>query len=178
MGLDMWLFRTLRVPRLSLDGYWDAENALDKHGPLGLHTPELLAVHPDAVALAPAVLVKQYANGGFTVATIFDKVAYWSKANAVHRWFVTHVHDGQDDSCWSAEVPRSTLEELLDTVETVLLNPQSAARLLPTQAGFFFGSTDYDGTYRCDLEDARDQLRTVLSSTDFDRQIVFYHCWW
>lgn len=44
----------------------------------------------------------------------------------------------------------------------VIVNPELAAELLPTGAGFFFGSTDYDQWYLQDLEHTRDLLSEVI----------------
>lgn len=52
-------------------------------------------------------------------------IGYWRKANAIHRWFVEHVQDGEDN-CQRFYVAREQLIELknaclqvLDKVETV-----------------------------------------------------------
>lgn len=52
-------------------------------------------------------------------------VAYWRKANAIHKWFVTHVQEGKDE-CQESYVTREQLaalvaacEQVLNTVETV-----------------------------------------------------------
>jgi hypothetical protein len=52
-------------------------------------------------------------------------VAYWRKANAIHKWFVDNCQDGVDE-CQKSYVERAKLEELLllcqqvlNTVETV-----------------------------------------------------------
>ena len=47
------------------------------------------------------------------------EVAYWRKANAIHKWFVDNIQDHQDD-CGEYIVPREKLVELLETVEEVL----------------------------------------------------------
>lgn len=53
------------------------------------------------------------------VTYIIEEVGYWRKANQIHKWFVDHVQDGNDD-CGEHEVDRGQLMELLDTVNTVL----------------------------------------------------------
>ena len=52
----------------------------------------------------------------------YEQVAYWRKANAIHRWFVDHVQDGEDDCDWHREVTQSDLEELRDVCKEVLEN--------------------------------------------------------
>jgi hypothetical protein len=50
-------------------------------------------------------------------------------------------------------VPVGILEELRNTCKTVLEDRTKAVELLPTQSGFFFGSTEYDEYYFDDLKD-------------------------
>ena len=65
------------------------------------------------------------------VAYIVEDAGYWRKANAIHRWFVEHVQNGNDD-CGLYEVSRDQLQSLLSEVEAVLAHPDMAARLLPS----------------------------------------------
>ncbi|CAB5220595.1 hypothetical protein UFOVP247_11 [uncultured Caudovirales phage] len=103
-----------------------------------------------------------------------DQVGYWRKANAIHRWFVANVQDGKDD-CGSYPVTREQIGNLLELVERVLEYPSMASTLLPTRAGFFFGSTEYGEWYMSDLEDTRETLRDVLNlhQTEF----TYYASW-
>ena len=50
----------------------------------------------------------------------YDQVAYWRKTNAVHKWFVDHVQDGEDDCAWHNEVTKEVLEELRDICKEIL----------------------------------------------------------
>jgi hypothetical protein len=196
MGLDMYLYRAPRVPGLRLDDYLAAEQALSRHGPDGLADPALLQAHPGVAALAShvqratihpdgAITYTPATRGAVAVAdaartfyTLWEQVAYWRKANAIHRWFVEHVHGGEDDGYWFAEVPEAACRALLERVEAALASWGRAPELLPTQVGFFFGSTDYDEHYAADLIDTRNQLTRVLDTTDFTRQLLIYHPWW
>jgi hypothetical protein len=85
------------------------------------------------------------------VTTVIEEVGSWRKANAIHRWFVEGVGGGVDE-CQPIPVTADELEELLRRIEAVLTHPELAERILPTQEGFFFGSTDYGEAYREDLE--------------------------
>ena len=107
---------------------------------------------------------------------IVEEVAYWRKANAIHRWFITFVQEGEDE-CLTAYVAREQLQELLALTEEVLhhRDPEVAAELLPTQGGFFFGSTDYDEWYWKDLEYTRDTLKQILEEPSEDFR---YHSSW
>ena len=47
----------------------------------------------------------------------------------------------------------------------VINNPEVAEELLPSQSGFFFGSTNYDQYYLEDLKNTIDQIDEVLKTT-------------
>jgi hypothetical protein len=93
------------------------------------------------------------------------KIGYWRKANAVHQWFVDNCQNGEDD-CRDAYVSREKLEELLSVTKEVLADHSKADELLPTQSGFFFGSTEYDEYYFQDLELTQKILENALSMSD------------
>jgi len=48
----------------------------------------------------------------------------------------------------------------------VLEDSKTARELLPTQEGFFFGGTDYDEYYWCDLECTKEQLEKILGMVE------------
>jgi hypothetical protein len=73
-------------------------------------------------------------------------VGYWRKANAIHRWFVYNIQEGEDQ-CQSSECNIDQLAKLQGSCQRVLAAPASKLRgvaeeELPTQGGFFFGPTD------------------------------------
>lgn len=140
--------------------------------------------------------------------SIFEDVGYWRKANAIHKWFVDNVQNGDDD-CGCYEVNKEQLEELLDICKLikdkcklvkgkvkngerlengkwvtdyvdgeVIDNPDIADEYLPTQSGFFFGCTDYDEYYLEDIKDTIEILTNVLATTDFDTQMIVYNSSW
>lgn len=95
--------------------------------------------------------------------TVDTQIMYWRKANAIHKWFVINVQDGNDD-CGKYPVSLQALSGLLETIETVLENPEEHAwDLLPPTSGFFFGSTDIDEGYIHDLERTEEKLRELLA---------------
>ena len=59
-----------------------------------------------------------------------------------------------------------------------IVNPEIASELLPTQDGFFFGSTEYDQWYMEDIKSTIDILTKALEETDFDREMVVYSSSW
>lgn len=146
---------------------------------------------------------KQFGHG-----SIREEIGYWRKANAIHKWFVDKIQDGEDD-CGYYKVDKDQLEELLKTCKIVkdkcnlidgqvsngqhlengkwvtdyedgqvIENKEIAEELLPTQGGFFFGSTDYDEWYMRDIDDTITILEKVLAETNFENQIVFYSSSW
>lgn len=62
---------------------------------------------------------KKTPNGGFSYDYDTDEVGYWRKANAIHKWFVDNVQNGEDD-CDDYSVSKELLEELLNDCYTVL----------------------------------------------------------
>lgn len=103
----------------------------------------------------------------------------WRKANAIHKWFVDTVQGGNDD-CGLYEVEVSELAMLHDTCKEViesarldeehdgqlLVDSETAARLLPTQSGFFFGGTEYGLDYLLDLKFTVEKLGRLLDSLE------------
>lgn len=109
------------------------------------------------------------------VKNITIEVGYWRKANAIHRWFVQNVQNGEDD-CQDYCVSRKDLEKLKDICEQVLNEPERAEELFPTVSGFFFGSTEIDDGYYQDLKDTIEIVNKALKlegSWDFS-----YHSSW
>jgi hypothetical protein len=110
--------------------------------------------------------------------SITEQVGYWRKANAIHNWFVNNVQDGVDDCAFHNEVTKEYLEELRDICHEVLCNHDLAESLLPTQSGFFFGSTVYDEWYIDDLKKTIDIVDKVLETTNFDTHMIYYVSSW
>jgi len=139
---------------------------------------------------------------------IKDTIAYWRKANQIHKWFVDNVQDGEDD-CGYHYVAREQLEELLKLCKQVKANsklvdgkvangysfvngeqvynyedgqvikdPSVAKELLPTQNGFFFGGTDYDKYYLDDINLTIEQLEEILNNKDNDGVDFYYSSSW
>lgn len=113
------------------------------------------------------------------VSYIEEEFGYWRKANAIHNWFVDNVQDGVDD-CKEYYVSQSKMEELLELCKKVKENHDLASELLPRQAGFFFGSQEYDDLYFSDIDDTIEILESALEdfkNTDnsFDYGYDYYY---
>ena len=113
----------------------------------------------------------------FPSLTVSVKVGYWRKANAIHQWFVDNVQDGEDD-CKEYYVSREQLEELKSLCERVLVDPtEEGPEFLPTQDGFFFGSTDYGDGYIQDLKDTVRIITEALEKYDESWEFDYRSSW-
>ena len=107
-----------------------------------------------------------YAYNHFTY--VFPIIT-WRKANAIHKFFVDEVQEG-NDNCQRHYVTRENLEELLEIINTILEIKDStekitkAKELLPTDIeGCFFGSEEYDDWYFENLEDTKKVLDKLFA---------------
>lgn len=105
-----------------------------------------------------------------------ERVGYWRKANAIHRWFVENVQKGDDD-CRAYDVDREQLEALLKLCTNIRDGKADPEEALPTQGGFFFGDTDYGEGYMTDIDDTIELLERVLAENDEDA-LFQYTSWW
>ena len=134
MGLDMYLRATEYVSRWDYDGNNENDNN------------PLFDIIVDTFDVRDAI-----GDTTFGGISIDFPMGYWRKVNSVHNWFV-EICGGGIDECQKMYVNRQHLEELKSLCEQVLANHSLAEELLPTSAGFFFGSTDFDEYYFKDLE--------------------------
>lgn len=120
---------------------------------------------------------------------IEESVGYWRKANAIHNWFVENVQDGVDN-CGNYYVSTEQLQELLDLCKKVkkiakvkdgkneedriIENEEEIEELLPTQDGFFFGTTTYNGWYMQDIDYTIDLLKRLLKEEKELNKLGFY----
>jgi hypothetical protein len=115
------------------------------------------------------------------VSEVTFELLYLRKCNAVHQFFVKNVQDGIDE-CQKADVDIEHLETLLGLIKNILGAEDKVATaqsLLPTQDGFFFGSTDYDEWYFKDLEKTEKVLTEFLAHKDELKDIyVTYQSSW
>lgn len=111
---------------------------------------------------------------GKRVKEVIVEAIYWRKSNAIHKWFVDNVQDGEDD-CGDYHVSREKLEELRQLILQVLDTKESS--LLPPQAGFFFGSTEVNGWYWEDLRRTAEQLEQVLTDYPPSWDFVYHSSW-
>ena len=162
MGLDMYLegsFSTRAYMRPTDQDYADMREGKEVKIEKSSEFEDAIA----AIGFENAPI--DYAYNHFTY--VFPIIT-WRKANAIHKFFVDEVQEG-DDNCERHYVSRETLEELLDRITTILdiktpvAREMKAEELLPTNnIGCFFGSKEYDDWYYKDLEDTKNTLEKVF----------------
>jgi hypothetical protein len=151
MGLDMFLSAKRYVSK------WDAKDA-------------------ELIKLAKEI---NFADGTMDIREVTFEAMYWRKANAIHRWFVDNVQDGVDN-CAEYYVSVEDLTKLRDLCQRVLEDPERAMELLPTQGGFFFGSTEIDEYFIEDLHSTVNRLHYLLELPEVKDHTVslYYHSSW
>ena len=116
-----------------------------------------------------------------------EELMYWRKANAIHKFFVDNAAHGVDD-CEPVQVTIDALKDLVDRCETILqgevddngalVDPKTAMELLPSQSGFFFGSTDYDDWYIEDLKETVKALKPIVEHAELYTDPIIYEASW
>lgn len=102
----------------------------------------------------------------------WNEVAYFRKVNFLIPFF------GYEENCSNIEIDKYQVEDLIEACKEVLANHDKASFLLPTQIGFFFGSTDYDDWYFDDVQNVKENFEEILADFDMDEDILLMHCWW
>ena len=102
----------------------------------------------------------------------WNEVAYFRKVNFLIPFF------GYEENCSNIEIDKYQVEDLIEACKEVLTNHDKASFLLPTQEGFFFGSTDYDDWYFDDVQNVKEKFEEILADFDRDEDILLMHCWW
>lgn len=117
------------------------------------------------------------------------EVAYWRKANQIHAWFVDNFLGGKDECRPSSVVTLDDLLDLRSLCQTILEHKNSkdkphyqwqdtAATVLPSRSGFFFGSTSYDENYLYDMENTVKQINEIEASHEGEHNVYFYESSW
>ena len=157
MGLDMYLYRKEYVSTFA----WTQDEKAVKEANLHSVIANHFNIDPNM--------------GGIYVDYC---VAYWRKANAIHGWFVNTLAGGVDE-CQPIYVSLDRLIELRELANSVVLTPAMAGDILPTQSGFFFGSSDIDEWYISDMKNTVDMLDKIISSVSpEDYPTFFYQASW
>lgn len=106
------------------------------------------------------------------VSTIVEKVARWWNYYPIHDWFVANVQDYEDD-CNEHDVCKEQLEELLDTINSILDNKNLAKELLPVNEADDM-HPKYTKDYFDMLKDVKEQLDEIINEPDFNDINVYF----
>ena len=109
------------------------------------------------------------------ISYIEEEVMYWRKFNALHSWFVKECQGGEDD-CKTYYVDDEKITELLDILKRIDADHSLADELLPTQEGFFFGSTTYDEWYYSDVKETIKVLEKEIMG-DMSGSYYYHSSW-
>lgn len=113
---------------------------------------------------------------------IQTEIGYFRKVNFLMAFF------NYEGNCEYKEITRKQLRELKDKCFAVYtLKPgdgvmtdeiiKKCSETLPTQAGFFFGNTNYDEWYFQEVKEVLEWVSGVLE--DLKRtEVVLMYCWW
>lgn len=118
-----------------------------------------------------------YGMGDMEPKQIECSAAYWRKANAIHRWFVLNIQEGDDD-CDQYEVSQEQLAELANLCNKILLERGKSTELLPPSEGFFFGSSEIDDYYWECLQYTKDTIEKLLSTEGIGEWTFTYQSSW
>ena len=193
MGLDMYLKRGKKIPKISWEEYKEIRNKVINDD------EEALENYKDYVVNCGEYYIWN---------DLVKEVGYWRKANQVHKWMVDNVQNGVDN-CDLYEVKKEDLKKLLWICESivqnckltdgkvvngytfedgmkvpiiedgkVMTNIDVAKNMLPTCSGFFFGGTDYDEYYMGDIANTIEIINRVLKETNFDEEYIAYESSW
>lgn len=168
--------------------------------------PNLLIMGLDQYIEIEVVHQTENTEKGRTVTERRDEeLAYFRKVNFMQKFFEDkyEIPDAE-----SVPITKEDLQELADLCERVMdkfeewdgakealdsddyIEPPKhiqgyAEELLPTCAGFFFGSTDYDNWYFKDVKDTLNTVREIIQEVedtyeveDADEYQLFYKAWW
>lgn len=105
-------------------------------------------------------------------------ILQWRKANQLRALFVRRASLNPNEEV-EVVLEKADIIQLRNDIQSVLLNPKRAPYILPTQAGFFFGSTDYDDYYFETLAGTHDVLERILVAMNKGvLETVTYSEWW
>lgn len=100
--------------------------------------------------------------------------AYFRKVNFIYEYFRNKL----EEECCKAT--KKDIEDLIDTCKDVLVHKgdEDYAKLyLPTTAGFFFGSTEYDEWYWKDVKDCKKQMEKIYKTLKDDDFVLWIFSW-
>lgn len=195
MGLDMYLKKGKRIPKIPFTKYMEINNKISDNKLLQIKYRKYIQTCGDKEIYTWKALTKE--------------VGYWRKANHIHNFFVEVVQKGYDD-CGEYRVTKAALKGLLSRCNKVLAasklvpgriidyytfdnlgdkvphytdglvieDSTVAEKLLPVKDGFFFGSTSYDKFYIDSIKYTIELINNILETTDFSKYYITYTSSW
>jgi hypothetical protein len=131
--------------------------------------------NPSDQDLRSGIMDLDFGLNGMEPSAVSFEAMYWRKANAIHHWFVQNVQSGEDD-CKEYYVTNEELSTLRELCNKVLVDPDKAEDLLPTQSGFFFGGTEIDEWYLDGLKYTVERLDFLLELPEVkENNVNFYY---
>ena len=100
--------------------------------------------------------------------------SYYRKFNALQGYF--ERHDGLE-SGGRIHIDAERADEIYRLLNEVCIQPDRASELLPTQSGFFYGSTEYDQLYFSDVQFAEKDFYHA-KYIDYDRYDLYFTSNW
>lgn len=97
-----------------------------------------------------------------------QKVMYWRKANAIHRWF---TQGDTEDNCKEFS---KTIEDIKRLQSMCAKSLEKKEPALETGSGFFWGSTDYDDWYWEDIKETAESLQSVIDNHEEGDEYTYY----
>ena len=88
---------------------------------------------------------------------------YFRKYNWLYGWVRRKLKLHELENCEHYKLTRSMINDLIDDITKVLSDNSLAEKVLPTEDGFFFGSTEYDDWYFDALHSTKTQLSELLT---------------
>jgi hypothetical protein len=176
MGLDMYFEKATKVEGWKPKDYIKANNFINEINASNLQfDPKKIQLdHTYPSNLDIKVNMISETQGYFY---ILEQVGYLRKANQIHNWLVKNIQDGKDE-CQSVIFTKNKIIQLQQICHEVLENFLIAPEILPTTKGFFFGSSEYDFEYLEDIKDAYRICNQILSTTDFEKEVILYYSSW
>src|SRR4051812_12753116 len=113
MGLDMYLFSAPRINGMNLDQVLMASRQIGKN-----------QKEQDEIFEKVKPYIKHFNEYDSSWSSLLEEVASWRKANQIHHWFVTNIHNGKDEPCFTAKVTKGNLQELNNLCLKVLKNDE------------------------------------------------------
>ena len=184
MGLDMYIYaRKETLGRVVKDAELSDEFLKDLYGKYGyISKPKDLKVFDNGDLSKTATIKVSY------------NIGYFRKFNALHNFLTNSCGRtvGVNDNCVDMLITEDIIDDLIDRLTRIVKvynRNQAAAEYiaeaeLPTQDGFFFGSTAYDDGYFEDCEDALDlftKMKELIVSAEEEGEEpyeFYYQAWY